>query len=97
MKIKQVYDHVIDGRDIPYGTVFEANHPSDPTCRHVFLRTAMGVVSLTDPHDTWTPSLHGAYDMPKFRDYLPLDVELIIHGPARGDSPSPLSAPAGRT
>ena len=96
MKITQVYDHVIDGKDIPYGTVFEANHPSDLTCRHVFLRTAVGVVGLTDPRDTWTPSL-GAGGMPKFRDYLPLDVELVIHGAARGDSPSPLSAPAGRT
>jgi len=61
---------------IPVGTVFDGLIGTLPG---PFLRSHEGIVRLEHPRDTW--GVNANYN-PPVHYYLPLDVELIVHGPA---------------
>ena len=66
----------VQGYSIPIGTVFDGQIGSH--CGP-FLRTYDEIVNLEQPRHTW-PTDEGRD--PPVAGYLPLDVDLIVHGPA---------------
>lgn len=69
-KVKRGWTVATSG--IPIGTIFSGEIGAYSS--EVYLRTYSGVVSLTNPHHTWS-QLDGVM----VKNYDELDVELVIH------------------
>lgn len=80
MKITRKKPAEVYARGIPRGTVFDGVIGGH---RGPFLRSYDRIISLTNPAYTWDVGCP-LIESPAFlANYLPLDAELVIHGPAK--------------
>lgn len=84
MRITRKYEcpevPTVMGNEIPGGTVFDGIIGA---CEGPFLRSYDRIIALENPTTTWVSGTNS----PAVASYRPLDVELVIHGPAEGEGP----------